>query len=166
MTNVVPGRRRLDLPGADAILRRSFYLQPGGVHSSAEPTEVVTLLGSCVSVCLFDPAARVGGVNHFLLPQGPSADGSPRYGTNAMALLLEEVLALGASASALRAKVFGGASTLRPAFGRSIAEKNVELALHVLEEARIPVLERDVGGDRGRKLVFHTDVGAAWMRRL
>lgn len=164
--SAVPGRRRLDLPGADATRRRAVYLQPGGVYSSAEPAEIVTLLGSCVSVCLFDTLAAVGGMNHFLLPRGPSSDSSPRYGTNAMALLLEEVLALGASASALQAKIFGGASRLRSASGRSLAAENVELALLVLERARIPVMERDIGGERGRKLVFHTDVGAAWMRRL
>lgn len=161
-----PGRRRLDLPGADATPRAKVYLQPGDAYVSAEPAEVVTLLGSCVSVCLFDPGAAVGGVNHFLLPRGPSSDASPRYGINAMALLLEQVLACGASATALRAKVFGGASSLRPTFGRSLAAENVELALGVLERAGIPVLERDVGGARGRKLVFHTDVGTAWLRRL
>jgi len=164
--DAAPARRRLDLPGADTRPRRSVYLQPGELCTAAEPTEVVTLLGSCVAVCLFDPVAEVGGVNHFLLPRGPSSDASPRYGTNAMALILEQLLALGARPTALRAKVFGGASSLRPTFGRSLAAENVALALRVLEEARIPVLESDVGGQRGRKLVFHTDVGSAWMRRL
>jgi len=161
-----PGLSRLDLPGADASPRRSMYLQPGGLIATAEPTEVVTLLGSCVAVCLFDSRARVGGVNHFLLARAPSSDRSPRYGTNAMALLVEGVLAQGADPSALQAKVFGASSTMRGLSGHSLAAENVKVALHALEEAGIPVLELEVGGERGRKLAFHTDVGAAWVRRL
>jgi len=151
---------------SDGTERRSVYLHAGQLHVSSEPCEVVTILGSCVAVCLFDPDARVGGVNHYLLPVGSAREASTRYGTHAIPQLLERVLAGGARREALRAKVFGGACTLQALPGRNLGQENVDVALRLLEEQRIPVAERDVGGKSGRKLVFHTDVGAAWVRRL
>src|SRR5574341_906150 len=78
----------LDLPGADGKARQSVYLHAGQVHASAEPASVVTVLGSCVAACLFDPNSGVGGMNHFLLPYTTIRDQSARFGGFAMAQLL------------------------------------------------------------------------------
>ncbi len=156
----------LDLPGADGKARRSVYLHAGQVHASAEPCSLVTVLGSCVAVCLCDREAGVGGMNHFLLPHPTLREQSPRFGAFAMPHLLDEVLRLGARRERLEAKVFGGACVIEALKGRNLGAENVELALTALEAAGVPVLERDVGGHNGRKLVFHSDVGAAWVRRL
>lgn len=156
----------LDLPGADGKARRSVYLHAGQVHAAAEPSSVVTVLGSCVAVCLCDREAGVGGVNHFLLPHPTLREQSARFGAFAMSHLLEEVFKLGARRERLEAKVFGGACVIEALKGRNLGTENVELALKALEGAGVPVLERDVGGHNGRKLVFHTDVGAAWVRKL
>ena len=156
----------LDLPGSDGRPRRSVYLHAGQVHAAAEPSSLVTVLGSCVAVCLWDREAGVGGMNHFLLPHPTLRERSPRFGAFAMPHLLEQVLGLGARRERLEAKVFGGACVIEAFRGRNLGSENAELALKALEEARIPVVERDVGGRHGRKLVFHTDVGAAWVRRL
>ncbi len=156
----------LDQPGADGKPRRSVYLHAGQVHASAEPSSVVTVLGSCVAVCLCDREAGVGGMNHFLLPHPTVREQSPRFGAVAMPHLVEQVLKLGARRERLEAKVFGGACVIEAFKGRNLGTENVELALKALEEAGVPVVERDVGGHNGRKLVFHTDVGAAWVRRL
>lgn len=155
-------------PGDDGVRRPTVFLQGGEVFASAEPTSVVTVLGSCVAVCLFDPCARVGGVNHYLLPFAGSGDRSARFGCVAMALLLERVLGLGARRADLRAKVFGGAGTLarRHGTGNALGLKNVELAVRALQDEGIPILGGEVGGERGRKLVFHVDDGAAWVRTL
>ena len=73
---------------------RRVYLAPGRLYASAEADQVTTILGSCVAVCLWDPQVRVGGVNHFLLPEGVPP--SPRFGQSAVPLLIESVLDLGA----------------------------------------------------------------------
>ncbi len=156
----------LDLPGSDGRRRAGVYLHAGEVFASPEPASVVTVLGSCVAVCLFDPVSRVGGMNHFLLPHPTTREQSPRFGSVAMPQLVREVLALGAARPNLQAKLFGGASTIAAFRGRNLGADNVELALRALVAEGIPLAERDVGGQRGRKIVFHTDVGAAWVRAL
>lgn len=156
----------LDLPGSDGKPRKSVYLHAGQVYVSAEPSSVVTVLGSCVAVCLHDPGSGVGGVNHFLLPHATVSERSPRFGAFAMPHLLEEVLRQGASLARLGAKVFGGACVIDALRTRNLGSDNVQLAVRALEEFGVPVVERDVGGQSGRKLVFHTDVGAAWVRKL
>jgi chemotaxis protein CheD len=143
------------------------YLHAGQIVVAAEPTAIATILGSCVAVCLWDPEARAGGVNHFLLPHHVERERSPRFGNVAVPQLVEALVRAGARRGALVAKVFGGASVLgRMRQGRRLGEENVALALRLLEEARIPVLDRDVGGERGRKLVFVSDEGTAWVKLL
>lgn len=149
--------------------RRRIYLHAGQIVAAREPSAVTTILGSCVAACVWDPARGVGGLTHYLLPQwaGRGAS-SARFGNVAMAALFEELVLLGARRSALQAKVFGGACVLEGlrGTGTHLGMKNVELALSVLAENRIPVLARDVGGSRGRKLVFQTDNGESWIQKL
>lgn len=147
--------------------RAELYLHAGQLAAPSKPTMVVTVLGSCVSVCLFDPVARVGGVNHFLLPHHVERERSPRFGNVAVPQLVAAVVRAGAAREKLVAKVFGGAAILSSArVGRRLGDENATLALRLLEEARIPVLQTDLGGVRGRKLVFFTDEGTAWVRQL
>ncbi len=147
----------------------SVFLHPGQLFVSADPAVVTTVLGSCVAVCLWDPATRVGGVNHYLLPHG-AGDGtaSPRFGSLAMPMLLERVLAQGGLRSRLEAKVFGGACVTggAPSPGRHLGDENVERAVSFLRDVRIPVAARATGGARGRKVIFHTADGSAWVKEL
>ena len=154
--------------GPAARVRRPHFLHPGQLIASPAPALVTTILGSCVAVCLWDTAAGVGGVNHFILPFGPGGDPAPhRFGGPATRDLIGRLLQLGASRQTLQAKAFGGAST---APGRGAAEalgfRNVARALEVLEAEGIPVTARDTEGSRGRKVLFQTDDGAAWVRAL
>ncbi len=157
-------------PATEPPLRRpTHYLHPGQLFASAEPYAVTTILGTCVSVCLWDPQAKVGGLNHYLLAYDVGVrDRSPRFGTVAIPQLLRRMLDLGASRERLRAKVFGGTcSAFRvSATSRDLGAANVELALRVLEEESIPIVARDTGGERARKLIFHLDEGVAWVRPL
>jgi chemotaxis protein CheD len=151
-------------PVAEDRLRA--YLAPGRILVTTEDVEVSTILGSCVSVCLWDAGAGVGGMNHYLLPSGTPA--STRFGDAAMDLLVGRVLERGARRSHLAAKLFGGACVLE-AFraGRdSLGARNVEVAREHLRGAGIPVLGEDVGGDLGRKVLFHVRTGAAWVRAV
>ncbi len=147
--------------------RAQVYLHAGQLFTAATPTAIITVLGSCVAVCLYDPVAKVGGMNHFLLPLHVERERSLRFGTVAVPQLVDAVVRAGASRQGLVAKLFGGASVIAAmAHGRRLGEENVLLALQLLEEARIPVLDRDVGGSRGRKVVFFADDGTAWVRQL
>ena len=90
----------------------------GDVFASARPACVTTLLGSCVAACLFDPESRVGGMNHFMLPDGVGGGAdSARFGVHAMELLIDAILARGGDRSRLQAKIFGGSAS-HPAPGR------------------------------------------------
>ena len=156
-------------PARDVDSRTPTYLHPGQVFVSATPAEVTTILGSCVAVCVWDRALRVGGANHYLLPHGVESGPSPaRFGDVALRRLIDGVLALGCQRRNLEAKVFGGACVLEAlrGKGRHLGRKNVEMALAVLRQEGIPVVAEDTGGGRGRKIVFHTDDGAAWVKRL
>lgn len=155
--------------GAGAGLRTA-YLHPGEIFTSAAPTEVTTILGSCVAVCLWDSQLRVGGLNHFLLPSPPSAEPpSARYGDTAIPWLLARLEALGSQRRTLRAKLFGGASVgpgVRSSGRMHLGERNVELARRLLAELGISVVAEDLGGTSGRKLRFRTDDGTALIKKL
>jgi len=149
----------------------SVYLHSGQIHVSAAPCRVTTILGSCVAVGIFDPATGVGGLNHFLLPRGHagSASSAPRFGNLAVGQLVAAVVAAGGRRDGLRAKVFGGACVLA-AFkkdkGQHLGSRNVEVAREVLRVEGISVIAEDVDGNNGRKLIFQTHDGAAWVRSL
>lgn len=161
--------------GASAVAaagteRANFYLHAGHLIVSATPAAVTTILGSCVAVCLWDRRLSIGAVNHYLLPnwagQGHS---SPRFGNVAIDLLLRQLLGLGCQTRNLEAKLFGGAcviASFRQNGGDHMGAKNVELARRLLAGHGIPVAAEDVLGHKGRKLVFHTDQGTAWVRDL
>jgi chemotaxis protein CheD len=144
---------------------KSVYLHPGHLCFSTEDVVVSTVLGSCVSVCLFDEARTAAGINHYLLPERSSRAASPRFGDVANEMLLEHFLQIGIPKSRLRAKVFGGASMAGAREG-DLASRNVDAALDFLRSADIPLLARDTGGERGRKLVFRTQDSLASVRLL
>jgi chemotaxis protein CheD len=147
------------------------YLLPGelvAVGADSQRT-LTTILGSCVSVCLWDRRGRGGGMNHFLLPRrGPDTPRSGRYGDAAVSLLVSKVLALGADRRDLRAKIFGGAHVLAsvPMGARTLGNENVQVAVAALRDEGVQVVSEDVGGTRGRKLAFNTVDGTALVWRL
>jgi chemotaxis protein CheD len=145
------------------------YVHVGQVFASAEPRTVSTILGSCVAVCLWDAGLRAGGLNHFLLPQCmTNGSSSPRFGNVAIRELLESLERLGCAPHRLQAKIFGGASVIEttPSAAGPLGLQNVKLARRILWEIGIPVVAEDVGGTQGRKLVFQTRDGSAWVRKL
>lgn len=148
--------RRL-LPGEFAA---SFPAPEGAV--------MMTVLGSCVAVCLDDRQARISGMNHFMLPEpmtsrdlaraGVDADnGSARYGSHAMELLINQMLSMGAQRTRLQARVYGGAQIL--AHRSDIGESNVRFALAYLKRERIRMQAGDTGGRLARKLYLDPATG-------
>ncbi len=156
-------------PPDDGVERVTTFLHPGHVFASRTPSAVTTILGSCVAICLHDSVNGLGGINHFVLPHwAGEGEQSTRFGNVAVAQLIESLEALGSRRSCLEAKVFGGASVLggeATSAGR-LSERNVVVAHEELEFAGIAVVASDTGGVKGRKLIFHTDSGTAWVRRL
>ena len=139
---------------------RTSYVVQGEFRVSRDPDEVLsTVLGSCVSVCLWDPGSRLGGMNHFLLPAAPGqADAKTlRYGAHAMEVLINELLKLGARRRALQAKLFGGAS-VTDALG-PIGQANATFALSYLSDEEIPCIAQSLGGTRARRIVFRPATG-------
>jgi chemotaxis protein CheD len=127
---------------------------------------ITTVLGSCVSVCLWDPQTALGGINHFILPQG-GAIPSARYGNHALVMLLARVLEIGAQQETLLACVFGGASVMPgEAVGPTLGSRNAAEAFDFLERNEIAVLRHDVEGRQGRKLTFRTADGSTLIRKL
>lgn len=158
-----------DGQGPDGPPQSSHYLHPGHVFVSVDPATVLTILGSCAAVCLWDIRRGAGGMNHFLLPHRVGGDlASPRYGNVAVVRLVQGLLDLGSNPEDLRAKLFGGAAVLPRARERrrSLGAQNAAVARELLEERKIPVVAEDVGGTRGRRVIFSTSDGAVWLKRL
>lgn len=142
----------------------SVYLHPGQIYIAEHAALVSTVLGSCVAVCLWDPVARVGGMNHFLLPNGKG----PRYANDAMKQLVEDMTGRGAFVARVVAKVFGGACVIPGFTGprKAIGSMNTEAAMQFLASHSIPVRAEQTGGRRGRKLLFNTSTGQAYVKDI
>ena len=156
-------------PAGEGGTRKAVYLHPGQVFVSPDPTEVTTILGSCVAVCVFDPVLHLGGTNHYVLPHwAGNGLSSARFGNVAVRSLIDKMLALGGQKQNLQAKVFGGACVVAAFRGREehLGTKNADLALRTLRQEGIPVVADDVGGRRGRKVIFQTDTGVALVRLI
>ncbi|MHB1586913.1 MAG: hypothetical protein ACYCRH_09315 [Acidiferrobacteraceae bacterium] len=141
----------------------------GGLHASHAPVLLDTVLGSCISVCLYDRVACVGGMNHFMLPSGASSDNptSARYGVYAMELLINELMKKGGDRRRFQAKVFGGGHVLRirERFD-GVPQQNIEFIRRFLIMEQIPLIKEDVGGDYPRRILFYSHTGQAFRKRL
>ncbi len=148
-------------PSEDRPARVSIHI--GDVFASSLPAEVQTVLGSCVAACLFDPEAKIGGMNHFMLPDGRSdAEVPARYGVHAMELLINEIMRLGGDRRRLRAKVFGGADLL--GFRSTIGSGNASFVRRFLAMENIPVLSERLGGNSPVAVRFHTSTARALVK--
>ncbi len=116
---------------------------------------ISTVLGSCVSACLFDPSTKIGGMNHFLLPRDPDAtDYSTRYGVNAMEVLINEMMKIGANRYRLQAKAFGGADIFRANHKlMKVGKRNIKFISEFLQTEGIPIINERLGGSEG--LIVH-----------
>jgi chemotaxis protein CheD len=140
---------------------RLVTLVQGEFLISKDPEVVFsTVLGSCVSVCLYDAKAGIGGMNHFLLPGNKdSADQSVKYGVNAMELLINGLLKDGADRVHLKAKVFGASSITKNL--RDIGGSNGSFAMNFLKDEGIEVVASSLGGTQARRVKFQPTTGNA-----
>ena len=143
---------------------------PGEHQITAAKDEIVaTVLGSCVSVCMRDPVTGIGGLNHFLLPKnngGSDTSAGERYGDTAMEVLINGLLKRGARRQSLEAKVFGGARVLSGATMLAIGDNNVAFVTDFLKREGIPIVSKDVGGTRSRRIHYQPSTGRAWVQQV
>lgn len=139
----------------------SDHIVQGEQRVTGDPDVVLaTILGSCVSACLQDPVARIGGMNHFLLPGDlDEAEAGERLGVHAMELLINALLSAGASRRRLQAKVFGGAN-LNMGLA-DIGSSNATFARQFLRREGIAVVAECLGGRLGRRVQFWPVTGRA-----
>lgn len=150
-----------------AFKRAAVKVLPGEYFVSGEPVVVLTTLGSCVAACLYDRHTGMGGLNHFMLPDGDSnGSASGRFGVFAMELLINELLKRGVRRESLEAKIFGGGQVMKSLAGTQIGEKNVAFVESFLARERIPILARDVLDVYPRKVCLFPDSGKVLCKRL
>ncbi len=137
---------------------------PGEYFVDREDILIMTTLGSCIAVCLWDRQAGIGGLNHFMLPQGQGDDG--RYGSYAMEVLINELMKRGASRANLEAKVFGGGKVVAGMDSLNVGERNTSFVLDYLKTEHFPVVSMDVLDIYPRKVCFLPASGKALVKRL
>jgi chemotaxis protein CheD len=135
----------------------NYFLKPGYILVPDTPTVISTVLGSCVAVCLFDGARKTGGMNHFQMPStGKPEEATARYGNVSTLALIAMMLEAGSQIRHLEAQIFGGA--YHPKNGlQNVGQENIRVARQVLARKRIPIVSEDVGGEKGRKVVYNTN---------
>jgi len=153
-------------------------INPGEYYVSNEKVVITTLLGSCVSACLYDPDNKITGMNHFLLSSIHYARNMPfcttdagRYGIHSMELLINEMWNRGAKRGNLKAKAFGGGSVLKTsdAFINNyftVGEVNVRFIQEFLQNENIPLVSSDLGGAVGRVINFHSEDYSVYVRKM
>jgi len=152
--------------GCDAV-----KILPGEYYVSDRDIVIVTTLGSCVSACLWDETRKVGGMNHFMLPES-GASGfdlhgeSGRYGVYAMELLINQLIKMGAQKSRLKAKVFGAGNVLQSLSTANVGERNAEFVARFLATERISILASDLLDVWPRKVYLFPVTGRVLVRKL
>lgn len=148
----------------DRVETQSVYLKVGELHMAETPTQIVTVLGSCVAVTMHHPPTGFGGMCHAMLPVSNEQQRSTRFVDVAIHSMLEWFSKRGIGPQALETYVFGGGEILNRAEGTtplkfSVARQNIDTALDLLQKRGVPVMGGEVGGNLGRRLVMDTHTG-------
>ncbi|MDB5777085.1 MAG: chemotaxis protein CheD [Herbaspirillum sp.] len=143
---------------------------PGEYYFTHKDMVIVTVLGSCVSACIRDRVSGIGGMNHFMLPDGGDNDSpvsaSMRYGTYAMEVLINDVLKAGARRENLEAKVFGGGNVLRGFIAINVGERNAQFVRTFLKAENIRITAEDLNDIHPRKVYFFPRTGKVLVKKL
>ncbi|HOO31699.1 MAG TPA: chemotaxis protein CheD [Thermotogota bacterium] len=136
--------------------KNKYFLHPGYVFVSEEPYLIHTVLGSCVSIAVWDRNKKFGGMNHFVLPE---ADAKPngRYGNVSIPYLFHMMQNIHSEKKHWDIHLLGGASNV--SMKSAVGSLNVDFALNWLEKNHYAISSRDLGGSLGRKVIFNTETG-------
>ena len=148
---------------------------PGEFYVTKQDEAISTVLGSCISACIWDDKMGIGGMNHFMLPikgdsfgaQGWQSDNSYtcRYGLWAMEYLINEILKYGGSRNNLKVKLFGGGQVIA-SMSSDVGAKNIQFAQEYVENEGLKVIGSDVGGPWPRKVLFFPSTGKALVKKI
>lgn len=141
------------------------YLFPSTIAADEQLHEIDTVLGSCISVCLYDQKLKIGGMNHYMLPLW-NGEGlaSPKFGNIAIPKLAEKMFKMGSLKQNLVAKIFGGANQTNSS--TNVGDRNTQIAREQLIALGIKIVIENTGGSVGRKIRFNTLTGEVLMRFL
>ena len=142
------------------------FIHVGEIFVGVKPTEISTVLGSCIAVCLYDKKEQMGAMNHYLVPlwNGNGLQ-SPKFGNVAIPRIIENMLNVGCTLMNMEAKIFGGANMHDTNLeNMMIGKKNILIAKEILKEYKIPITASDVGGTRGRRILMRSDTGKIYLR--
>ena len=150
---------------------QAVKLLPGEYYVTNKDVLLVTVLGSCVAACIRDNLSGIGGMNHFMLPDGGGDANSPmnasaRYGTYAMEILINQLLKLGARRSNLEAKVFGGGNVLDGLTVANVGQRNADFVLKYLAMENIRVIAQDLVDVFPRKVYFFPKSSKVMVKKL
>lgn len=172
----------LALPGFENINRywdklNGLYaakILPGEYFVTTNKEMITTVLGSCISACIRDPIAKVGGMNHFMLPDAvsgaseswevTSVNSGTRYGTFAMEHLINTILSNGGRRENLEVKVFGGGRVMQ--LHLDVASRNIEFIQQFLHDEGYRIASSDLGGVEPRKVNYYPETGKVRMKKL
>jgi chemotaxis protein CheD len=150
--------------------RDAAKILPGDCYVTGLDMVLVTVLGSCVAACLRDPVARLGGMNHFMLPEASGdesiASRPTRYGVYAMELLINDILRRGGRRERLQAKVVGGGNVLQGFGAGTVGERNAHFVTRFLQTEGIPVLGSDLLSLHPRKIYYFPMSGRLLVKEL
>jgi chemotaxis protein CheD len=168
---VLPGFEQLQRFWEPDTQRWTVKILPGEYYVTRNDEAITTVLGSCISACIRDPLMRVGGMNHFMLPEDTSLPDrrtwvglATRYGSNAMESLINDVLKLGGQRERLEIKIFGGGRVL--AHMTDIGARNIDFVRNYLSTEGLRTNAQDVGGEQPRKVVYYPTEGRVRVRKL
>lgn len=150
--------------GRDAVVAK---ILPGEVYVTKQNELISTVLGSCISACVYDYKMGIGGMNHFMLPANNNASIdslSCRYGNWAMEFLINEIIKNGGNRDNFKIKIFGGGQIIR-GMG-DIGEGNIIFVSQFLKNEGLQVESHDVGGPWPRKVLFNPTTGKAHVKKL
>lgn len=142
-------------------MHKKYFITDGQFIITTVPAHINTVLGSCVSVCVWDKKLKIGGMNHYLMPGSElSTAGNPNHGYTAIPMLIRSMINRGAQRENMEAKIFGGCNSwVHRDHLFAVGAKNVDMADLLLKAAGISIAAQHTGGVYGRKIVFNTLTG-------
>jgi chemotaxis protein CheD len=145
-----------------------IFLQPGEFYWGDRDTRIRTLLGSCVAITVWHPVKKIGGMCHYLLSKNPQEERmvmDPRYGGDAVALLLKEIRKAHTEPAEYHAKMFGGANMFPGVLGSDIGRKNIAHGRENLVKCGFEIKAAKLGGVRPHNIIFDLWTGNVWVKQ-
>lgn len=156
------------MTGTTSPKPKTCYLKPGEILAASEPFLITTVLGSCLSVTMHHKATKTSLICHAAMPSGAEARDKKRgniflYVDSSLQWMIDHYAEKDIRLRDIEVKMFGGAAMFQDAGSSqrdlSVGKKNIDVALTFLKKHRISLAAWNVGGSRGRKLIFNTMTG-------